>query len=218
MSAAPPPFFLASPAAPGPRPARTGVIVVMEGNGMSQQLLRVCQRLAGEGHLAIAPDLYHRFGGSDADAWEGHFRDLADADALADLRACAAELRSRGAERIGITGFCMGGRLTYLAAVAGVDVQAAAPFYGGGIQGILGQPGCPLLAFFGGADAYVSPEHVAKVQAHHAGDERVEIVVYPGAPHGFMRDGSDTYRAADAADAWKRLVAFLAEHLGAPGG
>jgi carboxymethylenebutenolidase len=189
------------------------VVVVMEGNGISPQLLRVCQRLAAEGHTAIAPDLYHRFGGSDPEAWEQQFGARRDEDSLADLAACVALLRREGAGRVGITGFCMGGRLTYLAAVSGLDVQAAAPFYGGGIAEILGRPACPVLAFFGGADAYVPMSDIERIQAHHRDDAGVEIVVYPGAPHGFMRDGSADHEPEAATDAWARLTAFLSKHL-----
>jgi dienelactone hydrolase len=69
-------------------------------------------------------------------AAEAAYRSLRDADALDDIRACAALLRARGVQKVGITGFCMGGRLTYLSAVSGVDVQAAVPFYGAGIDAV----------------------------------------------------------------------------------
>lgn len=200
------PYFLARPSTAPPWP---GVVVVHEGNGMSTQLLRVCERLAGEGYAAIAPDLFWRFGGSDPDKAADHFSSLRWTDAKADLDDAVATLRATGAARVGITGFCMGGRLTYLAATRGVDVDCAAPFYGAGIAQALGDPSCPLLAFFGGSDEWIPTADIDAVRAHHGDD----VVVYPGAGHGFMRDGSDSYDEAAATDAWKRLLDFLSTNL-----
>jgi carboxymethylenebutenolidase len=200
------PYFLALPATGMPREA---VVVIHEGNGMSQQLLRVCQRLAHEGYGAIAPDLFWRFGGSDQNHFLDHLRDVRLPDVVPDLQFSAARVRELGAERVGVTGFCMGGKFTYLAAVSDVDVQCAAPFYGSAIPDLPAELHCPLLAFFGGRDEYIPMEQIEQVRARHPDD----VVVYPEAQHGFMRDGSDTYDEEAAADAWTRLLAFFAEHL-----
>lgn len=200
------PYFLARPRSAPPWP---GVVVVHEGNGMSPQLLRVCERLAGEGFVAIAPDHFFRFGGSDPDKAQEHFTALRWGDAKADLDEAVANLRAMGTTRVGITGFCMGGRLTYLAATRGVDVQCAAPFYGAGIAHALGEPSCPVLMFFGGTDEWIPAADIDAVSRHHAGD----VVVYPDAGHGFMRDGSDSYDETAARDAWRKLVGFLDKHL-----
>ena len=202
----PVPFFLARPPAFPPGP---GVVVLMEGTGISPQLLRVCERLAAEGYVALAPDLFHHLGGSDPDRLPEQFLALQREDALADIRACVAELRELGATTVGLTGFCMGGRLTYEAATDAVDVDAAAPFYGARIGRRLGEPRCPLLCFFGGTDEYVPGDEIAAVQVHHPG----RVVVYPEAGHGFMRDGSPSYDEPAATDAWGRLLDFFAEHL-----
>jgi carboxymethylenebutenolidase len=200
------PYFLARPRSSPPWP---GVVVLMEGMGVTPQLLRVCQRLAAEGYAALAPDLFHRFGGSDPAKLPDQFMALRSQDALADVRECVAELHRLGAQSVGITGFCMGGRLTYEAATSSVDVQAAAPFYGAGTGGLLGEPACPLLYFFGGTDEYITADEIAAVEARHPG----QVVVYPEAGHGFMRDGSDAYDDVAATDAWQRLLDFFAEHL-----
>ena len=180
----------------------------MEGNGISPQLLRVCERLAHEGYATVAPDLYWRFGGSDPDKGDEHYPNLRHADGLADIRECVGWLRAIGAGNVGITGFCMGGGYAYLAALKG-EVDAAVPFYGGGIAQHLGTPHCPLLAFFGGHDEWIPRDQVAQVEAHHPGD----VVVYEDAEHGFMRDGSANYHEAAATDAWARLLAFFGQHL-----
>ncbi len=150
------PYFLALPSGPPPWP---GVVVIMEGNGISPQLLRVCERLAAEGYAAIAPDLFWRFGGSDPNTHD-HFANLLHRDGRADIVDAVSRLRDLGATRVGITGFCMGGGYAYLAATSGVDVDAAVPFYGGGIAQHLGDPQCPLLAFFGGNDEWIPPADI----------------------------------------------------------
>jgi carboxymethylenebutenolidase len=137
---------------------------VMEGDGMKPQLLRVCERLAAEGYAVAAPDLYWRFGGSrpdskDPDAAAAMFGRLEHAAGRADIAEVVGRLRKLGASSVGITGFCMGGGYTYLAAISDVDVQAAAPFYGAGIAQHLGEPSCPLLCFFGGRDQWIPRRH-----------------------------------------------------------
>src|SRR5581483_497398 len=84
------PYFFARPAADPPWP---GLVVCLEGYGMDQWLLRVCERLAREGCAAIAPDMYHRFGGSDRDAGPDHIMKLKDPDALSDISECIDELK-----------------------------------------------------------------------------------------------------------------------------
>lgn len=200
----PTPCFIARPkGAP-----RGGIVVVMEGDGMSPQLLRVCERLASEGYVAVAPDVYHRLHAGNGD-WQTAFSTLKHEQALDDIRTAVAIAREHGAKKVGITGFCMGGRLSYLAATSDVDIQASVPFYGGGIDGLLAAPDCPLLAFFGGDDEYVPMSSIDKVKARHGDD----VVVYPDAKHGFMRDGSPEYHATAAPEAWTRALAFFARHL-----
>jgi carboxymethylenebutenolidase len=202
----PVPFFLARPAVEAPWP---GIAVLMEGNGMSTQLLRVCERLAGAGYGAIAPDLFHRTGGSDPDKLPDQMIALRTDEVVDDVLECIGELRRRGASSIGVTGFCMGGKLTYEMALADLDVQAAAPFYGSGIGGVLGEPRCPVRLFYGGTDEWVPRDEISAVEAHHPG----HVVVYESAGHGFMRDGSDAYDEEAATDAWTQLLTFFGEHL-----
>lgn len=203
------PFFCALPATPPPWP---GIVVVMEGDGMKPQLLRVCERLAAEGYAVAAPDLYWRFGGSNPEAGGNPYGQLAHADGRADIVEVVSRLRGLGAATVGITGFCMGGGYAYLAAVSGVDVDAAVSFYGGGIAQHLNDPYCPLLCFFGGQDEWIPRADIAAVEARHPG----QVVVYEEAGHGFMRDGSDSYDEAAAADAWARLLEFFGSHLRLP--
>jgi carboxymethylenebutenolidase len=206
MAELPVPFFLARPAGAPPWP---GVVVCQEGNGISQQLLRVCERLAGEGYLVAAPDLFHHLGGPHQERAMEQYPVLKFEDALRDIGDVVAQLRAAGADKVGVTGFCMGGLMTYLTATSDIDVQAAVPFYGGRIAQNLGEPTCPTLLLFGGTDEYIPTADIEAVQTHH-GDQ---VVVYPQAGHGFFRDGSENYDEAAAADAWDRLTAHFAAHL-----
>jgi carboxymethylenebutenolidase len=199
------PYYLARPTTP----VTAGVVVIHEGNGMSQQLLRVCERLASEGYAAAAPDLFFRTGGPGASAdYREQFGAIRPDQVQADLAVAADALRALGATRIGVTGFCMGGRFTYQTALHGIGYDAAVGFYGSGIAGELGEPRCPTLLFFGGNDPYCPADDIAKVAAHHA-----DTIVYPEAGHGFMRDGTDDYAPEAASDAWARLLAHFREHL-----
>ncbi len=199
------PYFCARPRAA----SAAGVLLFMEGNGMSPQLLRVAQRFAAEGYHVIAPDVFHRFGGSDPDRAmaERHIFKMTDDEVLADMRECVGTLRDFGCTRIGATGFCMGGRLSYLAAVNGL-VDCAAPFYGVNMSQ-LPAPTCPVAISMGGLDQYVPADDLAALVTRHGAD----LVVYPDADHGFFRDGSPAFHADAAADAWRRVIALFAANL-----
>ena len=201
------PYFHAHPATPPPWP---GLVVVAEGNGMSPQLLRVCQRLAAEGYAVAAPDIFWRVGGSDPDRSMHRISEMRMRDFVADVSACVDVLRAGGCARVGVTGFCLGGRITYAAATwDGLELDAAVGFYGSGIDKKLGTPSCPTLLFYGGKDVYIPSDEIDGVRAHHGDD----VIVYPDAQHGFMRDGSESYSPDAAADAWTRTIAFFGEHL-----
>src|SRR5262249_42899229 len=111
-------------------------------------------------------------------------------------------------ERFGVTGFCMGGRFAWHAARHGDGYDAAVGFYGGGIAADLGEPRCPTLLFFGANDPWIPADDIAKVVAHHP-----DTVVYQGAGHGFMRDGSDDFAPDAASDAWGRMLDHFRRHL-----
>jgi len=213
----------AEPAAAGQYPA---VIVVMEAFGLNGHIKNVAARIAAEGFVVVAPDMYYR----ERDAVVGYdqldraiqlMSGLKDDAILADISSVLGHLEknpSVRADRIGITGFCMGGRISFLSAcnLSG-RIKAAAPFYGGGIGGLLDQAkgiGCPVLAFFGDQDAFIPNDEVDRVRStlKDLGKD-AEVVVYPGAQHGFFCDERDSYNAAAASDAWERLGKFFSTHL-----
>jgi carboxymethylenebutenolidase len=199
------PYFLALPAAAPPWP---GVVVLHEGNGISPQLLRVCQRLAAEGYGAIAPDLFFRAGGTEAADFATLIGSLERDHTRADIVAASDHLRREGATSVGVIGFCMGGLFAYRTAVNGDGFGAAVAFYGAGIATEPGEPACPTLLLFGATDEYITRADIEVVALRHP-----ETVVYPEAGHGFMRDGSASHDDAAARDAWSRMLRFLTEQL-----
>lgn len=213
---------LARPAGDGRFPA---VIVIQEAFGLNGHIKEVGQRIAAEGYVTLAPDLFHR-GGPERTAGYDELPkalqlmgELTDDGIVDDVRAAVAFLKQQPfvrADRIGITGFCMGGRVSYLAAARlPDDIAAAVPFYGGGIAPEWTETVAhPVLAFFGDQDPFIPNEQVAALRAavERLG-KPVEIVVYPGAPHGFFCNERDSYRAEAAKSAWEKLKTFLQRHL-----
>lgn len=197
----PVPHFLAEPRAEAAAP---GIVVVMEGMGITQQLIRVCQRLAGLGYASIAPDLYHRAGGSDEARAPELFGGLQDDEVVADITWAAGRLRDIGAPGVSLVGFCSGGRQAYLAAARGA-FRSIVAFYGGGIGDLMAPP-CPVLLVYGAQDEHIDEDDRSRATARHPDD----TVIYTEAGHAFLRDGSDFFRADAAADAWERMSDFLA--------
>lgn len=222
----------AAPPAGEPSPA---VIVFQEAFGVDEHVRSVCRRFAREGYVALAPELYHRegpgltLGHDDFAKVRPHLEALTNDGIAADTRAALADLRADPAVdggRIAAVGFCVGGFAAFLAACRS-DVAAAVPFYGGGIAAP--RPGrrlapllqeaeaiaCPVLAFFGAEDASIPPDQVAAIGDRlRALGRSFEVVVYPGAGHGFFNDTRPgSYRADAAADAWKRTLDFLARTI-----
>jgi len=216
------PAYLARPKDGGRGPA---VLVIQEAFGLNDHMKDVTRRIAAEGYTALAPDVYWRGGKGRAVGYDdlpaaiGMMQALKDTEVVVDLAGAIAWLEKQPsvrADRIGITGFCMGGRISYLAACELPDkIRAAVPFYGGGIPvDKTAKLRSPVLAFFGEKDAFIPLESVEalKTEAKKHG-KQVEVVVYPGADHGFFCNERASYQAAAAKDAWERLKKFFATHL-----
>jgi len=223
---------VARPAGDGKYPA---VVVVMEAFGLNAHIKEVAGRLACEGYVTLAPDLYYR----EKNAVVGYdnlqdairlMMGLWDDKIVKDMSAAISYLQQQPfvrADHIGVTGFCMGGRVTFLTACKNPAVKAAAPFYGGGIasaQASERTPKAPLdyaetltapiLLFFGGNDPFIPLDDVEKIKRRLAElKKNAETVVYPDAPHGFFCNERDSYRADAAKDAWDRLLKFFGKHL-----
>ena len=216
------PAYLARPKDGGRGPA---VLVIQEAFGLNDHMKDVTRRIAAEGYTALAPDVYWRGGKGRAVGYDelpaaiGMMQALKDTEVVVDLAGAIAWLEKQPsvrADRIAITGFCMGGRISYLAACELPDkIRAAVPFYGGGIPvDKTAKLRCPVLAFFGEKDAFIPLESVEALKAEaKKNGKQVEVVVYPGADHGFFCNERASYQAAAAKDAWERLKKFFATHL-----
>lgn len=219
--------YEARPKDGGSRPA---IIVLMEAFGLNGHIKDVTERVAREGYVAAAPDLYHRESQRIVPYKElqkaiGLMNRLQDPKVMDDVGAVISHLKSQNYVKsgaIGVTGFCMGGRLTYLAAAHhNKDVKAALAFYGGGIP--MGKPSplertgeiqCPVYMFFGGKDPLIPQEHVEKInQALTDSRKSFMIKVYPEATHGFFCNERESYHPDSAKDAWDKFRWFFAQNL-----
>ena len=219
------PAYLAEPTAPGRHPA---VIVVMEAFGLNHNIEEISRRIAGEGYVALAPDVYYRWPDNKARYDElpkaiGLMQKLDDKKIVADVGAALDFLAARpnvNAAKTGITGFCMGGRISFLVAEELPDrIAASAPFYGGGIAGLLGKADrikAPLQLFFGDRDAFSPQDQVKAIDAKlRELKKSYKLENYAGADHGFFCNERASYNEKAASDAWTKLRAFFKQHLAA---
>lgn len=214
----------------GPAP---GVVVVPDVRGLYDHYHDVARRLADAGYAALAVDLYSRGDQPDTSSLETTFkfmRELPDRRVLADLQAAIDHLHAHEAvsERVGITGFCMGGKYTVLAACRCTGLAAAVAWYGMlRVDAVdeqnpehpldaLDTLGCPLLGLFGAEDPIVPLDDVAELERRGASARHaVEVVTYPGAGHAFANDSRpQAYRRDAAEDGWRRMLAWFANTLG----
>ncbi len=212
-------YLALPPAARGP-----GLVLWQEIFGVNEHIRAVAEQYALDGFVVLAPDAFWRqaprvdlgYVGADRDRAMALMAGYAAADALADIDAAVRSLRARPevTGRVGTFGYCMGGRLAYLAAAtAGVD--AAVAFYGGGIHGQLERAAaisCPVQFHFAGQDDHIPLEAVARVRAALAG-KPAEVHVYPGAMHGFNCWARASYHAPSASLAHGRSLVFLSQAL-----
>jgi carboxymethylenebutenolidase len=209
--------------------AANAVIVIQEAFGVNDHIMDVTRRLADAGHLAVAPTMFHRAGGGTApygqfDKVMPLFEGVSDDGILMDVDATLSHLRGEGynADRIGIVGFCFGGRVTFLVA-ARRQLGAAVGFYGGGIvTGRLWPPlvdeakdlRTPWLGLFGDLDQSIPVEDVERLRRELASAPvDHDVVRYADAQHGFNCDVRDEYHPEAAADAWQRTLAWFGKHL-----
>jgi carboxymethylenebutenolidase len=213
-------------------PPTAAVVVIQEAFGVNPHIEDVTRRFADAGYHAVAPDMFHRTGGGIVDYGDfgaviPHFVGIGDDHAiLADVDATLDYLRGIGFadRRIGIVGFCFGGRVTFLTAV-NRSLGAAVGFYGGGIVtarfpqfpalvGDVTRIDTPWLGLFGDLDQSIPVEDVELLrEALATAPVPAEVVRYADAEHGFHCDERDAYNAAAAKDAWDRTLDWFARHL-----
>lgn len=208
------------PAGSGP-----GLLLWQEIFGVNSHIRTVAAQYALDGFVVLAPDVFWRqaprvelgYVGDDRARGMALAQALQPGEVLADIAASVAALRARpevGGRQVGTLGYCLGGRLAYLAA-ATTDVDAAVPFYGGGIHTMLDRAAairCPLQFHYAEHDDHIPLDAVERVRQAVAG-KAAEVHVYPGAMHGFNCWARASYHAPSAALAHGRATAFLAQQL-----
>lgn len=216
-----------------------GIILLMEAYGVNEHFRRLAARLAGWGYAVLVPDLYRRFpeerrvvAYSDRETAMGNLSRLKDEEAKEDISRCLEILRSDprvDRDRIGVVGFCMGGRLAFLSAGwFGEKIKASVPFYGGGIGAPKGffpghtevplslVPGirADLLLLYGGKDDFI-PEEERKAVAKALSDANrsFRMETFPDAGHGFFCEDRPSYHKESADRSEILLREFLDRHL-----
>ena len=210
------------------------VLVVSEIFGVHEHIADVARRFAHLGYLAIAPELFVRQG--DAQSYGEIARLISeviakvpDAQVMGDLDACVAWAGANGGDtkRLGITGFCWGGRIAWLYAAHSAKLKAGVAWYGR----LVGEPNAlqpknpidlvaglqaPVLGLYGGADAGIPLDTVDKMKAALATGSKAarqsEFVIFPEAPHAFHADYRPSFRKAAAEEGWQRCVAWFKTH------
>ena len=204
------------------------VLVIQEIFGVHAYIQDVCRRLAKLGYLAIAPEMFYRQGDvsklTDIAQIRAIVSKVPDAQVLSDLDATVAWAgkSSKGdTQKLGITGFCWGGRITWLYAAHNYNVKAGVAWYGRLVGestsltpkhpvDIAKNLQVPVLGLYGGKDTGIPLDTVEQMRDRLTGcSTNSEIIVYPEAPHAFHADYRPSYRQPDAEDAWKRLQAWF---------
>jgi carboxymethylenebutenolidase len=224
------PAYVARPKGRGRHPA---VIVASEIFGVHDYIKDVCRRLAKLGYVAIAPAFFVRVADpaplSDMAEVMKIVRQAPDPQVMGDVGAALAWLGARDfvdASRIAITGFCYGGGVTWLACEQFAQLRAGVAWYGKMVrpEGVADDPAhlwpidrvqalhAPVLGLYGAKDGLAAGVPAMREALAKAGKTQSEIIVYPDAGHGFHADYRASYNPADAADGWKRMLAFFAAH------
>ncbi len=208
------------------------ILVISEIFGVHEYIQDVCRRLAKLGYFAIAPELFARQGDVSKftdiqDIVKKVIAKVPDAQVLSDLDATVAwAVKSGKAEsgKVGVTGFCWGGRMTWLYAAHNSKVKAGAAWYGrlaGQSNALMPQYpveiaaslSVPVLGLYGGADESIPPESIDQMRlALGKGKSNSKIIVYPEAPHGFHADYRPSYRKNAAVDGWSQLQSWFSQH------
>jgi carboxymethylenebutenolidase len=216
--------YVSVPDGAGPFPP---VVVIQHAGGVDEFVRGRADRL-GEAHfLAVAPDLYHRDDPNSSDDPLTRMSRLRDPSIVDDVNAAidhTKNLTEAQGDRIGITGYCMGGRVTYLIAAKNPDLKAAVVCWGGNIMvpwgngpapfALTDQIACPVLGLFGEDDPNPNPADVAKLDAELTRLGKAhEFHSYAGAGHAFMNEGRPSYRSEAAQDAWHKCLAWFEKYL-----
>lgn len=218
------PAILHTPATPEPKPA---VLLLMEAFGLTSHIQDVAARIASEGYVVLTPDLYYRelpnnkFAYDEVEAaMEMMYRLDFGQSIENDLRAAIACVKSQSnvLPRVGVTGFCLGGSLSFLTACKfSNEIMAVAPFYGMVLDEWVEEIAnitVPIYLFYGGIDPFIPLERVQQIESRFRElGKKYRLKIYPNADHGFFCDERSSYERSAAADSWHELTQFFHRHL-----
>jgi carboxymethylenebutenolidase len=197
-----------------------GVVVIQEWWGLVDHIKDVCDRFAGEGFVALAPDLYHGKATKSPDEAGKLMMALRIDDAEKDISGAAQyllEQEATSSDKVGVVGFCMGGALALYTATKNSAVGACAVFYGGhpNVKPDLPNLQSPVLYLSGDRDKSVTPAVVHKLEQQLKSlGKQIDVIIYPNADHAFFNDTRPTvYNPDAAADSWRRTIDFFRKHL-----
>lgn len=219
------PAYYAVPSKSGRYPV---ILVVQEIFGVHEHIKDVCRRLAHAGYFAVAGEMFARQGDvsqlKDIGAIRQIVAQVPDAQVMSDLDAItgwADKHPQADASRLGITGFCWGGRIVWLYAAHNPHLKAAVAWYGRLIGqddintpfqpiDLVDQLKAPVLGLYGGADPSIPVETIERMRAAmQAKHKPGELIVYPDTPHAFNADYRPSYRQAAAQDGWNKMLAWF---------
>ena len=222
------PGYRAMPAQGGPFPV---VLVVQEVFGVHEHIRDVCRRFAKRGYFALAPELYARQGDvsklKSIDDILAVVARVADEQVMSDLDAAVEFAQKSGkgdVAKLGITGFCWGGRIVWLYAAHSKQLRAGVAWYGRLVGDatpntpkqpvdIAAELHAPVLGLYGGKDQGIPPESIEQMRAAlNSAKVDSQIVVYPNAPHGFHADYRPSYVESDARDGWQKALAWFQKY------
>ncbi|MGA2371802.1 MAG: dienelactone hydrolase family protein [Candidatus Korobacteraceae bacterium] len=199
-----------------------GLMLFQEAFGVNSHIRSVADRFAKAGYVVIAPELYHRA----APEFEGKYEDIAPSIALArqlkredlehDVRATYDFLQQSSGDKIACVGYCMGGRVSFVANIT-VPVKAAASYYGGGLGDMIGRASdcsAPMLFFWGEQDQHIPGEQRQKVAEGMRDSRHPSVqVTFSDAGHAFFNDQRPSYNEAASKLAWELTLSFFEQNL-----
>jgi carboxymethylenebutenolidase len=192
--------------------------VIQEWWGLVEHIMRVADRFAANGYVALAPDLYHGKATQSPDEAGKLMMALQIDEAARDLDGASKFLLAQSSgDKLGVVGFCMGGQLALFASGKNKAIRACVDFYGihPNVKPAYREIEAAVLGLFGEKDGFVSPEVVRRLEADLKGaGVETDFTIYPGCDHAFFNDTrKEVHNVAAATDAWSRVLAFLGKHL-----
>lgn len=217
-------LYISHPAGSGPFPA---VVLIQHQGGVDKFMEEMTEKIAAAGYVGVTPDLYHRDGPDCKDDGPTRRSRLRDVSVIKDVNATVDYLKAQklvDGARLGIIGFCMGGRVSYLMPAASPHFSASVAYYGGNVGKAWGdgpsaferisQINCPILGHYGEEDKNPSPEDMRKQDAELTKFGKPhEFHSYPGAGHAFMDRRGHSYNDRAYETSWPRTVDFFRRYL-----